>query len=57
MLKYIVYLHSLLLLLVNHVPHLKQYPEHIPITGVLRLKRLRIHNAPEVCHVDLEVTF
>ena len=54
---YTVYLNSLLLLLVNHVPHLKQCSKRIPIMGVQRPKRLRIHNAPERCHIDLEVAF
>ena len=45
-LKYTVYLNSLLLLLVNHVPHLKQNSKRIPITRVQRPKRLRIHKAP-----------
>ena len=54
---YTVYLNSLLLLLVNHVPHLKQCLKRIPIMGVQRPRRLCIHNAPEMCHIDLEVTF
>jgi len=40
---YTVYLNSLLLLLVNHVPHLKQCSKCIPIKGIQRPKRLRIY--------------
>jgi hypothetical protein len=37
---------SLLLLLISHVPRMKQHSKHLSITGVLRLIRLRVHLSP-----------
>ena len=45
-LKNSVYLKSLLLLLINQVPRMKQRSKHLSITGVLRLSHLRVHISP-----------
>ena len=52
-----VYLLSLLLHLVNHVPPMKRYSKHIPFTGVRVLICLRIHISQEVGDIDQAVTF
>ena len=41
-----VYLPRILLLPVKHVPRMKRHAKRLPITGALRLTRLRIHNFP-----------